>query len=180
MYNVAWGWTTSVHSAVMIGTDELPGGGPASDDYSGHLLAAIVAAVPGWVSRTIGTRVDRQSGPDERDVEASIDVASREMVAGVHGALERLFAEDVEAQRVNPLQILRDQASCVTRELTKLGARPAQRDEFDRVSQPDDVYGIGPVTWRDLGEAVHDAGITWGAWKAATVMMRHRENGPRT
>ena len=174
------GRATSVHSAVMNGVSEMSGEGPAGDDYSGLLLAAIVDAIPAWVSRTIHAHVGPDAGVDGVDLAERIDSASHDMVAGARGALEALFAEDVEAQRVNPLQILRDQASCVTRELTRLGARPARRDEFDRASQPDDLYGIGPMTWRDLGEAVHDAGITWGAWKAATVMMRHRSESPRT
>ena len=42
---------------------------------------------------------------------------------------------------------------------------PVARDEFERTSLPDDVFGVGPLAWRDLGEEVHDAGITWGAWK---------------
>ena len=42
---------------------------------------------------------------------------------------------------------------------------------------PDDVYAIGPLAWSDLGEEVHEAGITWGAWKAATVLVRRRAEG---
>jgi len=33
------------------------------------------------------------------------------------------------------------------------------------------------LTWRDLGEEVHDAGISWGAWKAATILTRRRADG---
>jgi hypothetical protein len=42
---------------------------------------------------------------------------------------------------------------------------------------PHDHYAVGPLTWKDLSEDVHDAGITWGAWKAATVLTRRRAEG---
>ena len=42
---------------------------------------------------------------------------------------------------------------------------------------PDDVYAIGPLAWIDMGDDVHEAGISWGAWKAATVLTRRRAEG---
>jgi hypothetical protein len=42
---------------------------------------------------------------------------------------------------------------------------------------PDDMFALGPLTWRDLGDDVHDAGIEWGAWKAAMIISRRRDEG---
>jgi hypothetical protein len=36
------------------------------------------------------------------------------------------------------------------------------------------VYGLSPATWVDIDEALVEPGIEWGAWKAATVMMRKK------
>jgi hypothetical protein len=58
--------------------------------------------------------------------------------------------------------------------LTNLGCAPVVRDEFDERSFPDDVYGLSPATWVDIDEALVEPGIEWGAWKAATVMMRKK------
>lgn len=61
--------------------------------------------------------------------------------------------------------------------LQTFGAEPARRDEYEVRAMPHDVFSIGPLTWRDLGEEVHDAGISWGAWKAATILTRRRADG---
>ena len=60
-------------------------------------------------------------------------------------------------------------------ELAVLGVPEPQRDEFERSAMPDDTYALGPVAWIDLGQEVHDAGIEWGAWKAAVIISRRRQ-----
>jgi len=61
--------------------------------------------------------------------------------------------------------------------LIEAGIPPVRRDEFEVRSMPDDMFALGPLTWRDLGDDVHDAGIEWGAWKAAMIISRRRDEG---
>lgn len=151
-----------------------------SDDlepYSGALFDEVVRAVPAWLHRSIGALLDASGTVVDASVRARLDEvvdATRDHVAR---ELSTLLAQDVDAQRSNPLHVLRQSTVGVTRLLEELGVPHVRRDEFDASSMPGDVYALGPLTWKDLSESVHDAGITWGAWKAATVMQRRRAEG---
>jgi len=92
----------------------------------------------------------------------------------VHSRLEDLLSRDVLEQRSNPLAVFRQATQPVTELLKNLGCLPVTRDEFDERSFPDDVYGLSPATWADIDEAMVEPGIEWGAWKAATIMMRKK------
>lgn len=150
---------------------------PGPRDYSAELIAAVLRSLPDWVDRTVRSRLGGSPGIDEQTLAAEIATTAAAMVEEVRASLGDLLSRDPEEQRANPLQVLRARAGLVTGCLGRLGARPVPRDEFDRSTLPDDVFGVGPLTWRDLGEEVHEAGITWGAWKAAVVMSRHRGEG---
>jgi hypothetical protein len=63
--------------------------------------------------------------------------------------------------------------------LRAAGAAEVRRDDFQRERFPDDVYDLAPATWSDLDPALHDPGITWGAWKAKIVLDRRRAEGKR-
>lgn len=93
------------------------------------------------------------------------------------GELREFLATDVDEQRMNPLQIIRRSTAAVAGALRAAGVAAPQRDEFEQRGMPEDPYAIGPVAWLDLGETVHETGITWGAWKAATVLTRRRPEG---
>lgn len=93
--------------------------------------------------------------------------------------LSRLLATDVDDQRENPLHVLRRGSQRIAAFLAAEAVPAPARDEFEVRAMPDDVYGIGPLAWRDLGERVHEAGIEWGAWKAAIVLTRRRGEGKR-
>lgn len=170
--------TGSVHSATMTESAGFRRDDSGARDYSEELLSAVTSAIPVWVASVVA-RVAPGSPLGEAQVNDRVAAASTAMVEGTRAALQNLFSRDVEEQRTNPLQVLREQARVLTDLLTELGADPVVRDEFDRTAFPDDVFGVGPHTWRDLGDEVHEAGITWGAWKAATVISRHRSEGDR-
>lgn len=148
--------------------------------YAQRLLEVIVSAVPTWIDESVRKLVRRHCGVVSENVAASIVVAGREAQEFVKQRLADLLATDVDQQSSNPLQILRDAARFPTRVLKEAGVPAPQRDHFDEQINPDDVYGLGPYTWRDLGEDAHDAGIEWGAWKAATVLSRRRAEGKIT
>jgi hypothetical protein len=95
----------------------------------------------------------------------------------IERALFQLLATDVDEQRQNPLHVLRSCVGPATELMQRYSVPMPMRDEFETRSMPHDVYAIGPLTWKDLGEEVHEAGITWGAWKAAAILTRRRAEG---
>ena len=121
-----------------------------------------------------------ESGADAviLDLEDSVPVASkgeaRAMAADtapqVLAELHDLLHTDVDEQRTNPLSVLRSAVRYPTALLARAGVPRAARDEFAEHAFPDDVYDLAPATWRDVDPSLHEPGIVWGAWKAATVM----------
>jgi len=147
------------------------------EPYADDLYQAVISAVPHWIT----TQVSEIAS-------LSIDETSQEFRSALAGVAEQthhlvsqdlfsLLATDVDAQQSNPLHVLRASTSSATQLLQSFGATPARRDEYEVRAMPDDVFSIGPLTWRDLGEEVHEAGISWGAWKAATILTRRRADG---
>lgn len=148
--------------------------------YAKRLLDVVVSAVPVWIDDSVRKIVCRHLGVVNDDIAAEIVVAGKEAQDFVSQRLSILLTTDVDEQSSNPLQILRDSARFPTQILLNAGIPTPKRDHFDEQINPDDVFGLGPYTWRDLGEDVHDAGIEWGAWKAATVLSRRRAEGKIT
>jgi hypothetical protein len=117
------------------------------------------------------------SGTFPADVLASAQAAGDAAAAQVGDEVAALLAMDVDAQRTNPLAVLRGAVRFPSGVLRDAGVPEVVRDGFAERSFPDDVYDLSPATWRDFGEDVHDAGIVWGAWKAQTVLRRRRAEG---
>ena len=147
------------------------------EPYSQALFDAVVHAVPEWICRRV-TEISLNSHYSAAEIvnRALPEIASQ-TTEYVAQELHRLLAQDVDVQRNNPLQILRNSVSFATDVLRSASISEARRDEFDTASMPNDVYAIGPLTWRDVSDEVHEAGITWGAWKAATILQRRRDEG---
>lgn len=137
--------------------------------YSQTLLDSVLAAIPSWLRLKMSTVAP--------GVEIDTSSVVNSTVEYVRENLTELLSTDVDEQRVNPLHLLRQSTRFATSALRDAGVPPVKRDEFDQQSMPDDIYAFGPLTWRDLSEEAHDAGITWGAWKAATVLTRRRAEG---
>ena len=150
---------------------------PATDRLEGYPLAlhaAVDAVFEGWYRGRI-TAIASASG-------AVLDVTdaarvSAEAARWVRNELAAFLAVDVDEQRTNPLHLLRSASRFATELLDVAGAARPPRDEFETRAMPDDVYAVGPLAWVDLGDEVHEAGISWGAWKAATVLTRRRAEG---
>lgn len=143
-------------------------------------LAAEVRAVYGsWLEARVVEvcrAVGRSLSPESR---SRLSVEVRATADDVLADLARLLDTDVDDQRENPLHVLRRGSRRLATFLAAETVPMPARDEFEVRAMPDDVYGIGPLAWRDLGERVHEAGIEWGAWKAALVLTRRREEGKR-
>jgi hypothetical protein len=148
-----------------------------------ELADAVDAALRPWVERSILTTAQRLAGREAltngllADSVAAADAAHREVVP----ALRALVGTDAEAQRVNPLQLLRDAARHPTAVLAAHGIPPAQRDALQQETLPLDVYDIAPATWGDIDPSLVDPGIRWSAAKAYVVLDRRgrRSSGPQ-
>jgi len=95
----------------------------------------------------------------------------------VRNELAAFPAVHVGQRRSTRLHIPRCASRLATELLDGAGAARPPRDEFETRAMPDDVFAVGPLAWVDLGDEVHEAGISWGAWKAATVLTRRRAEG---
>ena len=144
------------------------------DQYSTRLLETSDEVVTKWVERLIQRHCDEQKFSDPRVGELCISVIAQ-VSTEVHDNLVELLSRDVFEQRTNPLAIFRQATRPITELLSNLGCSPVSRDEFNERSFPEDVYGLSPATWIDIDEALVEPGIEWGAWKAATIMMRKKD-----
>lgn len=136
------------------------------EEMAQALVAAVDRALPRWVADAVTSRLGR-AAPDE--ALAAGERARAELVP----RLRDLVEQDVEAQRTNPLAILRDAVRYPTEVLRAAGVEPVERDDFQRDRFPDDVYDLVPTSFADFGPDVADAGIAWGAAKAWTHRQRH-------
>lgn len=147
------------------------------EPYPHDLYQAVISAVPQWII----TQVSEIASLSIDETTQEFQSALADVAAQIHQVISKdlfsLLSTDVDAQQSNPLHILRASTSSATQLLQTFGATPARRDEYEERAMPSDLFSIGPLTWRDLGEEVHDAGISWGAWKAATILTRRRADG---
>ena len=147
------------------------------EEYPRALFDAVTAVFPDWL-RTRAEQIAHAAGRTLTGAEmTALDTAVAASAGEAQIELCSLLATDVDDQRRNPLHVLRSSTGPVTRFLRGLGLPDAKRDEFETRAMPDDAYAIGPLAWIDMGDDVHQAGISWGAWKAATVLTRRRAEG---
>ena len=147
------------------------------DAYVQDLYRAVNNAVPAWISARVSEIASHSCDVRSSEFASALADVAEKTLQVVSKDLFSLLATDVDAQQSNPLHVLRTSTTSATRMLQGLGIPEARRDEYEVRAMPDDVFAIGPLTWRDLGEEVHDAGISWGAWKAATILTRRRADG---
>jgi hypothetical protein len=149
----------------------------ALDSYPQALFVAVTDAVPRWVSEQMVGRIGQERIQSESSIAFVITEAVTKVQSRVQAELHQLLITDVDQQRMNPLHVLRDCMLPATEALQRLQIPMPRRDEYEKSAMPNDLYALGPVTWRDLSEEVHDAGINWGAFKAAVVLSRRRAEG---
>ena len=147
------------------------------EPYPQELFDAVMEVISGWIQGRVTAIASAEHGTCPEALLASLSEIGRATADIVANELAELLSTDVDAQRTNPLHVLRGATSVATSALQRAQVTPVRRDEFEVRAMPNDVYAIGPLTWRDLGESVHEAGITWGAWKAAVVLSRRRDEG---
>lgn len=143
------------------------------DEYSSRLLTTIDGVFDGWIRGLITNLVIFDAADSSMIERMSATIAEAREV-GMTG-LRDLLNLDAEQQRSNPLAVLRMATQPVTRFLESVAVPPVQRDEFSRRSFPDDLFGLAPATWADVDPSLVEPGLEWGAWKAATIIGRRRE-----
>lgn len=143
--------------------------------HASALVDAVDGALPGWIERVVAQRWREwrreEPGPDLGEAAAAAGARARAQVAP---ALRELLATDVDAQRANPLALIRGAVVHATAVLTEHGVPPAPRDADAERLFPDDLYDLTPASFADLDPSVHEHGIAWGAAKAYVVLRRRR------
>lgn len=143
------------------------------------LRRAIAAVASEWLVGCVERGAERGGvvmGP------AMLDDARDMAVGEAPHLLERiseLLATDVDDQRINPLAVFRSMVIHPIAVLDRHAVPTPDRTDWDRQAFPDDVYDLGPATWADIHESLTEPGLVWGAWKAAVVLRRRRDEGLR-
>lgn len=145
---------------------------PAAD-----LLATAARVTGSWLRSGI-ERAARAGGMNAAEWD-DLDRVVSETAADLLTALERLLATDVDEQRNNPLSLFRGAIDAPTALLKAHGVPEPHVDRFAADHFPDDPYQLGPATWNDIDDELQTPGLTWGAWKAMTVLRRRRDEGLR-
>lgn len=140
--------------------------------HADTLADAVEAALGPWVTAAVAAR---HPGPVSGDVESATTEAADRARIDVGTRLRELLALDIDDQWTNPLAIIRTAVTYPTTVLAEAGVAPVERDATDVRLNPDDVYALSPASFGDLGEAVHEPGLVWGAAKAHLHLRRRRE-----
>lgn len=148
------------------------------DEPPADLLAVARDVVPAWLRR-ITVAAASADGEPGAELVAAIDAMVDESADRLLADLATLLATDVDEQPTNPLSVLRAGIAAPTALLRAHGVPVPPPDPFAAERFPDDVYRLGPATWADIDPAMHEPGLTWGAWKAMTVLRRRRDEGLR-
>ena len=142
------------------------------------LRSAAVEAAPSWVRRVVAEVAVRQ-GLDLAEAEGLIVDAGERAARFVDERLGALLGVDIDQQRSTPLSVFRDAARFPVEVLHQLGATEVHRVDVERWAAPNDPFAVTPANLADVGADVHDAGIMWGATKAAIHLQRRRDEGLR-
>lgn len=143
-----------------------------------ELVDAVDVSLRPWIERSIREVAERQAGPDAltdgllTDATHAAEATHREVVP----ALRTLTRADAEAQRANPLQLLREAVRHATAVLAAHDVPPVRRDQLQQETLPLDVYDIAPATWADIDPSLVEPGIRWSAAKAHVVLSRRRRS----
>jgi hypothetical protein len=145
------------------------------EQAAGAVLEGVERELPGWVVRQVNRLLDAWGSDEQARARAETDArdAGRRAAARVTGELRDLFAQDVEAQRATPLQIVRSAYREPTEVLEAAGVPAVRRDEFEERSLPDDRYGLALRNLGELGdEDLAPLLLAWGVGKATVVRAR--------
>ena len=151
------------------------GGASTVEEHGRALANAAVAALPGWVERSVRRRLDGAGHEADDAVLAAAALAGRQAAAEVGAAMRGLLEADIDQQVTTPLSLLRGAVRYPTAVLRQAGIAPVDRDEVQERLFPDDPYDLTPATFADVDPVLAEPGLTWGAAKAFAHLQRHRK-----
>lgn len=152
---------------------------PGIEQPARTLADAVDAALPGWVMAGVERIMRAWAGGVPDDVARAAARAGEQARTETGGAVRALLLADMDEQRTTPLALLRGAVRYPTAVLRDAGVPPVERDRFAEAAFPDDVYGLTPASFADIGPDLAEAGITWGAAKAFEHRRRHRAGPDR-
>jgi hypothetical protein len=147
--------------------------------YADVLADGIDAELGPWVERSVAVMADAWRPGLAGQLVDDARQAGERATAEVGPQVRALLAADVDEQRGTPLALLRGAVRYPTEVLAAAGVAEVVRDEFAERAFPADVYGLAPASFADLGPALHEPGLAWGAAKAHVVLARRRAEGKR-
>ena len=130
--------------------------------------------MPPWLQRFAVDECGRR-GLDPDSIEPDLELVARDAADTALTDLADLLATDVDEQRTTPLSLLR----ASTAPISEFVHRHAPAGAADSGAGRGGHDPAGPATWSDVDPALHVPGLTWGAWKAMTVLARRRDEGLR-
>ena len=137
-------------------------------EIAAELAALLHEQVPGWMRRRARSILP---GIDPARLETTL----ADTMEALGPELERILAADVDAGVGTPLAAIRAATGGVTRLLLDCGAVASDRDAFDVRAFPDDLFGLGPASFADIDQGLHEPGLRWGAARAHVHLRRRRE-----
>lgn len=140
---------------------------------SAMLADGIEANLARWTIGNIDRIATAAGIVDDPVLGAAARDAGERCRAEIGPRVRHLLEADIDEQRTTPLVILRDAVSYATAVLDDRGIPPVRRDEFERRSFPDDIYGLSPATMADVHESLGELAMMWGAAKAHVYKHRH-------
>lgn len=139
------------------------------EPHATALADAIVAALPGWVERSVARYVD-VADPAVADATRQ---AGRRAAEDVGAQVRALLRADIDEQRTTPLSLLRGAVRYPTAVLRDAGVPPVDRDPIQVRLLPEDLYDLSPASFADVDPALAEPGMVWGAAKALAHRRRH-------
>lgn len=138
-----------------------------------ELVAAVEETLAGWLSSHVAVLCGQHLRTDEQEISQELEKRLNTVTEDVTRNLRRMASAAIDEPVSGPLEQIRSALVPLTDWLQICGATPNGSPD----SRPDDPFGFGPVTFRDLSDEVHDAGIRWGAAKAF-MHQQHRSKRP--
>jgi hypothetical protein len=135
-------------------------------EYGETLRRLVAEVLAPWVVHTVGAKYGASVG-------AAVALPATEAAVSIDRSLAAFFAEDIDQQNTTPLSIIRGGLQSISAHMESVAVPRPDRDPFDERANPADIYELGPLTWQDLGDDVHVAGLQWGAAKAFLHKRRH-------
>lgn len=138
--------------------------------YAADLLAGLEAHTADWVEAVVRARVPP-------DTAVSILASLATDVDRALADVADLLAADIDAQRANPLAVMRSLVPSITGALSSAGVAAVHRDPDAERLFPDDSFDLTPGAFSDIHPDLHMPGLTWGAAKAHVHIQRRKAEG---